>query len=140
MIISFDFDGTLDDEFGGIPNPQKEEIQKIALEYVSKGHRVMIITKRFDESNKDQGLRNEHIKVYELANKLGISEVYFTNREMKFSHIIKNNVGMHFENSDYEVELINQACKEQKHRCVVVPVEESIWRELVYNVPFPPAQ
>lgn len=35
MIISFDFDGTLEDEFGGIPNPQKDEVQRIAKTYVS---------------------------------------------------------------------------------------------------------
>lgn len=134
MIISFDFDGTLDDEFGdSIPNPQKDEIQKIASEYVSKGHRVMIITKRFDKSNKAYGLGNEHLKVYDLAEKLGISEVYFTNREMKFSYVIKNSVEMHFENSDYEVELINQACKEQNHKCVVVPVEDPNWRDILKN-------
>ena len=30
MKVSFDFDGTLDDEFDGVYNPQKLEIQKIA--------------------------------------------------------------------------------------------------------------
>lgn len=133
MIISFDFDGTLDDEFGGIPNPQKNEIQKIAKTYVSDpGNRVMIITKRYDENNSHKGLRNEHAVVYELAKELGISEVYFTNREMKFSTIIRLGVNMHFENSDYEVDLINQSCKEHNHNCIVVPVEDPYWRDLVY--------
>lgn len=132
MVISFDFDGTLDDEFGGIPNPQKEEIQNIAKKYILGGHRVMIITKRYDQNSKQLGLKNEYISVYDLANKLGISEIYFTNREMKFSHIIKLGVEIHFENSDYEVQLINQSCKEQGHKCVVVPVETSYWRDLIY--------
>jgi hypothetical protein len=132
MIISFDFDGTLDDEFGGIPNPQKGEIQNLAKKYVSDGNRVMIITKRYDERNSHKGLKNEYVKVYELAKELGISEVYFTNREMKFSTIIKLGVHMHFENDDYEVDLINRACKEHNHKCIVVPVEESYWRDLIF--------
>lgn len=132
MIISFDFDGTLDDEFGGITNPQKDEIQRIAKNYVSNGNRVMIITKRYDENNSHLGLGNEHVKVYELANKLGINEVYFTNREMKFSTIIKLGVNMHFENSDYEVDLINRFCEENNHKCIVIPVEDPYWRDLVY--------
>jgi hypothetical protein len=133
MIISFDFDGTLDDEFGGIPNPQKYEIQKIAKNYVSDpDNRVMIITKRYDMNNSHRGLKNEHVRVFELAKELGITEVHFTNREMKFSTIIRLNVNMHFENSKYEVDLINQSCKEHNHNCIVVPVEEPHWRDLVY--------
>lgn len=131
MIISFDFDGTLDLEFGGIPNPQKEEIQDIAKRYISQGHRVMIITKRFDIVNKHLGLKNEYIPVFELGNKLGISEIYFTNREMKFSYIINLGVEMHFENSDYEVQLINQSCEQNNHKCIVVPIEEPHWRNII---------
>lgn len=131
MIISFDFDGTLDLEFGGIPNPQKEEIQDIAKRYISQGHRVMIITKRFDIVNKHLGLKNEYIPVFELANKLGISEIYFTNREMKFSYIINLGVEVHYENSDYEVQLINQSCEQNNHKCIVVPIEEPHWRNII---------
>jgi hypothetical protein len=130
--ISFDFDGTLDDEFDGSINPQKEEIQKLALKYVRDGHSVCIITKRFDEPNRRNGKGNEYKEVYELANRLGITEIHFTNREMKFSSIIRLKVDMHFENSEYEVQLINQACEKKKHKCVVVPVEDPYWRDLVY--------
>ena len=39
MKISFDFDGTLDDEFGGqIINHQKEEIQQLAKKYIEEGN------------------------------------------------------------------------------------------------------
>ena len=48
MRISFDFDGTLEDEFGGVPvNEQKLEIQSLAKRYISEGHDVMILTKRY---------------------------------------------------------------------------------------------
>lgn len=131
-LISFDFDGTLDDEFGSIePNPQKDEIQSLAVKYLQEGHDVIIITKRYGPENSNLGLKNEHHKVYELANKLGINKVYFTNREWKFSQIINLEVDMHFENSNSEVSLINQVCEECRHNCLVIPVEDPYWRDLI---------
>ena len=89
MRISFDFDGTLVDEFGGHPsNTQKDEVQGLAKKYLSEGHEVIIITKRFGPENSDKGIKNEHLEVQHLAKKLGIEKIYFTNREMKFSYII----------------------------------------------------
>jgi len=133
MRISFDFDGTLVDEFGGYPsNSQKDELQGLAKKYLSEGHEVIIITKRFEPKNSDRGIKNEHLEVQDLAKKLGIEKIYFTNREMKFSYIINLGVDRHFENDDYEVSLINQACKERGHKCLVVPVEDPYWRDLVY--------
>jgi phosphoserine phosphatase len=133
MRISFDFDGTLVDEFGGHPsNLQKDEVQGLAKKYLSEGHEVIIITKRFGPENADKGIKNEHLEVQELAKKLGIKTIHFTNREMKFSYIINLGVDRHFENDDYEVQLINQVCKERNHNCLVVPVEDAYWRDLVY--------
>ena len=130
--ISFDFDGTLYDEFGGIFNPQKEEIQSIAKKYLSEGHQVCIITKRYGPEMSDFGLKNEHLLVLKLAKELGIKDVYFTNREMKHSHILSLKIDMHFENSEYEVNLIKSECVKNNHKCVVVPVEDKYWRDLVY--------
>lgn len=130
--ISFDFDGTLEDEFGGIYNPQKSEIQSIAKKYLSDGHQVCIITKRYGPEMSTEGTGNEHLVVLKLAKELGIKEVYFTNRQMKFSHILSLKIDMHFENSEYEVKLINQTCSEKNHKCIVVPVEDEYWRDLVY--------
>jgi hypothetical protein len=132
MMISFDFDGTLSDEFDGSINTQKEEIQKIAKNYINAGHHVVIITKRFGKEFSQLGKINEHIEVFELASKLGIKSVYFTNREMKFNTIINLKVDIHFENSEYEVQLINQACDDCLHKCKVVPVEDPYWRDLIY--------
>ena len=133
MRISFDFDGTLVDEFGGHPsNSQKDEVQGLVKKYLSEGHEVIIITKRFGPENSDKGIKNEHLEVQHLAKKLGIENIYFTNREMKFSYIINLKVDRHFENDDYEVQLIIQVCREREHKCLVVPVEDSYWRDLVY--------
>ena len=121
----------MDDEFDGGYNIVKEEIQSLAKKYVDEGNDVCIITKRFDSNNRHLGKVNEHIIVYELAKELGITKIYFTNREMKFSHIIKLGIEMHFENSEYEVQLINQACKQNNRNCVTVHVEDPNWRDMI---------
>ena len=128
MRISFDFDGTLDDEFGGYPiNKQKKEIQDLAKKYIIEGHEVIIITKRFSPDNSDLGIKNEHVRVQNLANEIGIKDIYFTNRVMKYGFLNKLGVDRHFENDDYEVSLIKENCN-----CEVVPVEDPYWRDLVY--------
>lgn len=130
--ISFDFDGTLDDEFGGqIINHQKEEIQKIAKYFVDEGYDVYIVTRRYDESHKHLGLKNEHVVVYDLAKKLGIKNVYFTNREFKFSHLMKLNIEMHFENSEEEIHYCNIVFSQNNYQCKLVPVEREGWRDLL---------
>ena len=132
MRVSFDFDGTLEDEFGGIFNSQKGEIQSLAKKYLSEGHQVCIITKRYGPEMSTEGLGNEHLPVLKLAKELGVKEVYFTNRQMKYSHILSLKIDMHFENSDYEVNLINKECLKSNHKCLVVPVEDKYWRDLLY--------
>jgi hypothetical protein len=135
MIISFDFDGTLEDEFGGFPkNNQKEYIQSLARKYINEGHDVMILTKRYGPEFKDSGLKNEYLPVYYLARELGIEKVYFTNREMKFSYILNMKIDIHFENDEYEVDLINRACSEKSHNCLVIPVEEYNWKDLIKDI------
>ena len=117
-IISFDFDGTLSDDFDGTLNSQKVEIQDICKYLVSQGKDVCIITKRFQD---------ESTKVYEIANKLGVSKVYFTNRELKDTKIQELGVELHFENNLNEAEVILN-----KTNAYVICVEDSYWRDLVY--------
>lgn len=132
--ITFDFDGTLDDEFDGKLNSQKEEIQDICKQLIEMGNDVRILTKRYSSEFKNLGKGNEHLIVYDLASKLGIppDKVHFTNREMKFGFIVQNKVDIHFENAQYEVELIDQASLENNQKCLVVPVEDPYWRDLIY--------
>lgn len=132
MKISFDFDGTLDDEFGGqIINHQKEEIQQLAKDYISQGHDVCIVTRRYDEEHKKLGLKNEHLVVYELAKKLGITDINFTNREFKFSHLMKLGVDMHFENSEEEIHYCNIVFSQNDYQCKLIPVERQGWKDLL---------
>jgi hypothetical protein len=102
--ISFDFDGTLDNEFDGTLNTQKIEIQQLCKKYLSEGHDVFIITKRYGPELSNLGLVNEHLKVWILA------------------EILER----HFENSQVECEMISNIGVE------VVPVEDKYWRDLVY--------
>jgi len=129
--ISFDYDGTLEDDFDLAPNPQKQEIQNLASKYIKDGHNVYIITKRYDSNHENFGKKFEYREPLKLARDLGFSQIYYTNREMKFSKIINLKIDIHFENDEYEVHIINQACKEQKHQCLVVNVEDKNWRKLI---------
>lgn len=121
--VSFDFDGTLDDEFDGFVNQQKHEIQKVCKELL-ENNEVFIITKRYGPNHK------EAAKVYTLASALGIKQenIHFTNRDLKYLKIKELNIDVHFENEEYECYVINRTVE-----CVtVVPVEDPYWKDLVY--------
>lgn len=128
MKVSFDFDGTLDDEFDRTINRQKEEIQSICKRYTMMLHDVYIITKRWGPNHRNEGLRNECDVVYLMADELGVKRenVYFTDRIYKDEIIKKLGIELHFENSEYEVKMI------EKLGIKVVPVEDPYWRDLVY--------
>lgn len=117
--ISFDFDGTLDDNFDGSNNPQKEEIQSICKSLVESGKDVCIITKRYISEGE---------KVFNLANQLGVKNVHFTSRELKHAKICELGIDVHFENSQYEGEII----KQKNPNILLVHIEDKYWRDLVY--------
>lgn len=133
MRISFDFDGTLENDFDGTLNLQKIEIQQLAKKYVSEGHTVFIITKRYGPEMANQGLKNEHKKVLILAQILGIplQNCIFTNREFKNNMIVNQKIDMHFENSEYEVQLIDKTCFRSGHKCLTLHIESAAWRDIL---------
>jgi hypothetical protein len=112
----------------GTFNKQKVEVQRIASNYISQGHDVYIITKRYGPEFKDLGLTNEHLKVWDLAKDLNINQnnCIFTNREWKSDTIKSLDINKHFENSEIEVKMI------QDLGILVVHVEDPYWRDLVY--------
>lgn len=128
--ISFDFDGTLSDEFDGKLNKQKDEIQSILKQYMEMGNDVYIVTKRHSPQNGTMGKVNEHIDVLMLASKLGISgkNVIFTDRKLKAEKLMEMEVDVHFENGDYELHYLNSF----NHNINVVMVTDPYWRDLVY--------
>jgi len=126
--ISFDFDGTLVDDFYGEHNSQKEEIQKICKDLIDNGHNVFIVTKRFGPEFSNSGKKNEHLEVYELAEKLGIRKenIHFTNREWKVVKLGQLDINVHFENSENEVYHI----RESRPTMSVVHIEDPYWKAL----------
>jgi hypothetical protein len=107
-IITFDFDGTIEDTFGKLEvNPFKEKIQELIRTLIKEGFFVHIVTRRFGPENSHKGSKNEHIEVYEMATKLGVdhSNVHFTNREWKYLKL--DNLGSHFHIDDDEQDIFN---------------------------------
>lgn len=127
-LVSFDFDGTLVDDFYGEHNSQKETIQKICKDLIDNGHNVFIVTKRFGPEFSHLGKKNEHVEVHELAEKLGIRKenIHFTNREWKYYTLKRLNMNVHFENSEDEVYEIRRNVPSM----TVVHIENPYWKDL----------
>lgn len=128
--ISFDFDGTLSDEFDKTLNLQKKEIQNVFRQLKEMGNDVYIITKRHSPKNGSMGKINEHIEVLQLAAEMGISgkNVIFTDRQLKAETLIKMGINIHFENSDFELQYLNTL----NHNVNMVMITDPYWRDLIY--------
>lgn len=89
--VSFDFDDTLSTKQG----------QDKALQLQSEGKTIYIITRRQSSMSGE---------VYKVADKLGIphSRVYFTNGKMKWETIKRLKIGIHYDNNQDEIDLINR--------------------------------
>lgn len=110
--ISFDFDGTLSNHFGGQNNPIKEKVQELFKQLVEDdNYNVHIITRRYGPENTDEGLGNEHEEVFDLLNNLNIvlpkENILFTNRKYKYSFVNELNIDIHLDDDIKEFELIS---------------------------------
>lgn len=103
MKISFDFDGTL----------EYVEAQQIAEKLMSEGHDVCILTTRYsDPSRYHFNAEALHRKLFEVAGKVGITEIHFTEMKYKYESIDNYNIDIHIDdNYKEEVYLINHYCK-----------------------------
>lgn len=103
-IISFDFDGTLNDHFGGAINPLKKQTRDWVLRLKKRGYDIYIITRRYGPENKNMGKGNEHLVVWKVTDELGIprEKVIFANREWKHSFIEKINSCIHIDDDAEE--------------------------------------
>lgn len=104
-IVSFDLDGTLDHHFGnGEKNPYIKETRDFVLRLIRRGYEVYIVTRRYGPEYSKSGIGNEHLKVYEVAEELGIpkSRVIFTNRKWKYSTIDSIGACMHVDDDERE--------------------------------------
>lgn len=92
-MISFDYDGTLSTEKG----------KQLATDLIAKGEEVIIITAR---NSKD-----DNSDVESTAKKLGIKKIVYTNQRDKWSFIIKENVSIHYDNNQEQIDKINEKTK-----------------------------
>lgn len=104
-VISCDFDGTLDDHFGGEEVSYKKATRDMLKRLIRKGYDVHIVTRRFGPENSHKGITDEHLKVWKVAEEIGIpkEKVLFTNREWKFETIKKIGAFMHIDDDDVEM-------------------------------------
>lgn len=128
--ISFDYDGTLGDHFMGGPNFQKDKIQKLFLELIgSEDFDVYIITRRFGPEMSNDGLKNEHLTVYNMIDELNIEfpkeKILFTNRKYKYSFINQLEIDIHLDDDLKEHDLIKNFSKGSS-----VDVQKPNWREI----------
>jgi hypothetical protein len=88
--VSFDFDDTLETDRG----------KELAKQKIADGKEVFIITRRQESASAG---------VYQVADELGIphSRVYFTNGKMKWETVKRLEIGMHYDNNQDEINLIN---------------------------------
>lgn len=101
MKISFDFDSTL----------EHRDVQKIAKDLIDAGHDVCILTTRFSDTSK-YNFPVTHDDLFEVAKKLNIKEINFTEYEWKYKHIDNLEIDVHIDdNYDDEVRMINGTCK-----------------------------
>lgn len=111
--ISFDMDGTLDDHFDGGLNINKIGVQNLLIKLSSDDlFDVYVITRRYGPDCLEKGAKNEHLKVFQLLNKLNIElpkeNVLFTNREYKYLLIDKLEIDIHLDDDVKEHELIKK--------------------------------
>jgi FMN phosphatase YigB (HAD superfamily) len=113
ITVSFDFDGTLSDQFFGDINSEGEDVKELFRSLAnSEEFEVLVITRRFGPENSQEGLGDEHVAVYELIEKLKSDfpkeKIVFTNRKYKFSFINNLGVDIHFDDDPQEHYLIRQ--------------------------------
>jgi len=132
-VISFDFDGSLNDHFDGTENPHKREVRDWAKRLKRRGYDVYIITRRFGPEFPEQGATNEHLKVFKLAKELGIPEdrIIFTNREWKHFFVKKIGACIHIDD-----EIDERIFMESYHPdAKVIWLGDSNWSDLlIYEI------
>jgi hypothetical protein len=115
MKVSFDFDGTLSEDF----------VQVIAKSMMDSGHDVWVITSR------NEG-HNWNIDLFEtcLSIKLPLQKVIFTNGQLKQGEYARGGFELHFDNDWEEVSVINE---NGGHAILINPDFIEIYSEMNYR-------
>lgn len=105
MIVTFDFDGTL----------SRKDVQEYALELISKGIDVWVVTSRYDELQKHRYKINPtNDDLWEVIDRLNIPrwKVRFTCMDYKASYLLHTNSIFHLDdNCDEFFEMRKIKCK-----------------------------
>lgn len=105
MLISFDFDDTLD----------RKDAQIIAQQLIDNGHEVIIVTSRYtDEKAMEkhgQGGHGWNYDLREVADHLGIDRRYWTNMNFKACRLDRLNVDIHIDDNRDEIYEIEEYAK-----------------------------
>jgi hypothetical protein len=128
-IVSFDFDGTLNEHFMGGDNPHEDEIKQLFVElFNSDDFDVYIITRRFGPNDADKGVGNEHTTVDKMLKELNIDlpeeKKLFTNRSYKYKLINELGVDIHLDDDKREHQFIKKFTSAGS-----VDVTETEWRK-----------
>jgi hypothetical protein len=104
-LVTFDFDGTL----------SRKDVQEYALELISKGIDVWVVTSRYDELHKHRYKINPtNDDLWEVIDKLNIPrwKVRFTCMELKANYLFHTNSIFHLDdNTDEFFEMRKLKCK-----------------------------
>lgn len=95
MTISFDIDGTL---------ASVESMQKLVKVLRKSECRVIILTAR----HRDKWENRQDFKDFLSEFDMTMQDVIFTNQSSKHEFIEANNIDLHFDDDQLEVELINE--------------------------------
>ena len=99
MIITVDFDGTLD----------REDVQRYVKRLILEGHDIFILTSRYDDLHTCNTYINEsNCDLYQLASILNIPKhrIIFMNMRSKYEWLFDSIVDIHIENDEVEIEEI----------------------------------
>lgn len=131
MLVSFDFDYTL----------SEPHIQDFAKKMMQAGHKIIIITSRQDDehleklNNKLLIKKPEYIRtnsdLYGVAQKLNISDTYFSSGDLKVNLMKNNNVVPDMHIDDDYIELIG--IEKTFPNMIRINVMEENWEEQIIN-------
>ena len=99
MIITIDFDGTLD----------RKDVQEYVKRIIMDKHDIYILTSRYDDLHaQNYKLNPQNNDLYEVANWLNIPkhQIIFTNMRSKYEYLFNSIVDIHIENDELEIEEI----------------------------------
>ena len=131
MKVSFDYDGTL----------ARHDVQEVAKDLVERGiFDVCILTTRYSNPSKykrlwegseagKQYLLDQHQELFDVAKKVGITEINFTEFEWKTKFVDKLGIDVHLDdNFREEVSVINWKNKTKAIYCDGVG-----WKKELYD-------